>query len=183
MEWIVAPGRRILQEARDVGVVGDEWFLSLGDAMAGLGQWVGREAGILSGSARAAMGTTIVFTRRLARRASSGTPTDSGPSVGTGADLAPDAAPDSMTPDGPADPLEFPPGGGLDLVAGLPASWRGVEIDGAASDPAGVRPVLEALGTVVAQHERDAFGGLEGDERFWILMDLLNQLARDRGSH
>ena len=48
-----------------------------------------------------------------------------------------------------------------------------------AGDPAGVVPLLQALGDVVADYEDEGYAGLQEDERFWAVLGLIQLLTNE----
>ena len=54
----------------------------------------------------------------------------------------------------------------------------GSDRPGAIANPAGVVPLVQAMGYIVAAHADAAYTTLAEDERLWTLIDLLQPLSR-----
>lgn len=110
----------------------------------------------LAESALAALSVARSSTRRRS---------ESDPSSRSGVDLVSAVAADSW------DPLAS--GARVRAETGLDPEPE--ESDG--HEP-GVAPLLRALGRIVAEHRSASYATLDGDERFWTLLSLLQTLRR-----
>lgn len=172
----------VTRRARELADTGDRWFLSLAGGLVRVGGWARREADIAAESAVAAFSTTVKVAKKLTRARAEG-PVRERAGVSTSVESRASA----VRPGAPRGPV---PLRDIDLMAAMPASaWEvatrerwatgrddATPIDDAPS-PAGVTPLLQALGRTVADHTRAGYSTLHGDERFWTLIRLLHQLA------
>ncbi len=147
-----------LEQARQLADAGDRWLVSLGRSVERLGTWVGQPAGTDAATDRAPRGRS---TQRCHRRSHS----DRRPSPST-------CTKTSRT--------------NLGLISALPATLSkspGPDDElppasDAADHPAGVLPLVQALGRVVADHQDGGYASLVKDERLWTLLDLLYVLSQ-----
>ena len=173
-------GARILGEARRVADTGDRWFVRFGGSFGRMGRWFRREATVVSDSASAAFATTMEVGRKL-----TGQPKR---------EVAPARLPQERWPNSPvfSGSAAEAQGTHVDLLAatplsqGLPAPACEEPSDAETAEPssaatggrpAGVVPLLRALGRVVHEHAPRGYESLARDERFWALSRLLNVLA------
>lgn len=168
----------VARRARELADTGDRWFLSFADGLVRVGGWARREADIAADSAVSAFSTTVRVAKKLSRTAAE-----------PAKRKKPKRRPKSATR-GRGDSSEPPRWQGIDLMAAMPASawesatrerWSTERAEAPFADatpsPAGVVPVLVALGRTVADHGRAGYATLQKDERFWTLIRLLHQLG------
>ena len=146
--------------AREIAELGDRWFLSLAAGVGRAGGWVRREADIVADSAVAAFATTMMVAKKLTAFAASGLEPPKAKS----------AREEEASPPPPALVEGLPLGLGL-LHAQAPDGRRG-------ASPAGIVPLLQALGRTVARHTEAGYASLQEDPRFWTLIDLVQRLGR-----
>jgi hypothetical protein len=173
-----AKTRRVVDHAREIADIGDHWFLSMAAGLGRAGIWARKEADIAADSAVAAFATTMMVAKKLMalsvvglesgapRRRDRGEPR---PSEGTGSfrpEVTLDLVPANRADDG--------------RRVGASASERlGVKQDSlAVPGPAGVVPLLQALGRTVATHAQAGYASLQEDPRFWTLVHLVQTLGR-----
>lgn len=185
--------KRVTRHVREIADAGDRWFLSVAGGLGRLGGWARREADIAADSAVAAFATTVSVAKKLAG-------SDANPAAeraSSSARAAPRRA--SKSRRGPASEGDDSEGSsqrsperGIDLLpavrAGDPsakAGPRSPELEGVPAphdpskrSPAGVVPLLQALGRTVADHTHENYASLQQDERFWTLIHLLQMLRR-----
>jgi hypothetical protein len=163
-QWMT-PSRRAVDHAREIADVGDRWFLSVTGGVVGIGGWARREAWIVADSAVAAFATTVNVAKKLAA------------AEGTGPSPRRPAAPD-VDESAPPPPR---PGDTLDLLCAIRETEGPPEpglrcAEPNAPNPAGVVPLLQALGRTVARHT-PRYASLQEDPRFWTLIHLLQRLG------
>lgn len=146
--------RRLLEEARLVADTGDRWLVSAAHGVQRAGTWARRELVIIGDSARAAWHTTVDVSRRLA---------PGGPQVAPR--LGAEQPPAGVGPAGRG----FT---GLDLLPATP-------VDAARSHAPHGGPRLELLlrmlSELVSEYGVRRYAALEGDDRFWTLINLLQR--------
>jgi len=172
----------VAQRARELADTGDRWFLSVADGLLRVGGWARKEADIAADSAVSAFATTADVAKKLTgvapKRPRSGSSKRKSAPKKVTADEQPKEASDPV--DASDDPRTR-----IGLMAALPIdAWHDghVEIESMLAslgrNPAGVVPLLQALGRTVADHTRAGYATLQRDERFWTLIHLLQVLGR-----
>ena len=173
----------MVEHAREIANVGDEWFLSVASGLGRAGGWARKEADIVADSAVAAFATTMTVAKKLMSLATVG--------------LEPADAPRLREAGTPAEQEEPPPFERevtLDLVSAIRPDdgddsdavdatstdeWLGIRHDRlAVRSSAGVVPLLQALGRTVANHAQAGYASLQEDRRFWSLVHLVQTLGR-----
>jgi hypothetical protein len=159
------PLSSLSQHAREIADVSDRWFLSVTGGVVGIGGWARREAWIVADSAVAAFATTVNVAKKLAAVEGSR------PLV---------KRPAALDVDEPSPPPPRP-GDTLDLLCAIRESEGPPEpglrcAETNAPNPAGVVPLLQALGRTVARHT-PRYASLQEDPRFWTLIHLLQRLG------
>jgi hypothetical protein len=162
VKWI-AEKSRVVDHARHVADVSDRWFLAVTGGIVSVGSWAQKEAWIVADSAVAAFATTVDVAKKMSS--------------------AEGAAPSRVREREEHRPTS------LDLVAAvraldaseadLGARWTdGLVRDPARANPAGVVPLLQALGRTVSKHTHAGYASLGEDPRFWTLIHLLQNLGQ-----
>jgi hypothetical protein len=166
-----AKAPRMVDHAREIAELGDRWFLSVAAGVGRAGGWARHEADIVADSAVAAFGTTITVAKKLT-------------ALATG-NLGPAREDDAPSPDEPALPEGSPLGFGLlhgeapDRPDAPDAAALGIGRDARpGASPAGIVPLLQALGRTVSRHTQAGYASLQEDPRFWTLIQLVQTLGR-----
>jgi hypothetical protein len=177
IEWM-AKRSRALEHAREIADVSDRWFLSVTGGVAGVGGWARREAWIVADSAVAAFATTVNVAKKLAAAEPPRPP-------------ARQALPAEPLSPSPSPSLAPRAGETLDLLCAVYGEREEAEerngdealppegvrcTEPHARNPAGVVPLLQALGRTVAKHT-PRYASLQEDPRFWTLIHLLQGLG------
>jgi hypothetical protein len=163
------PSTSVVRRAREIADTGDRLFLSVAGGLGRIGGWARREADIAADSAAAAFTTTVHVARKLTGLEAPR------PRPRAARKPSPAKRASARRRDGTLDPSAVPT-----LAWSMPddpAKLRN-EQSGAAIHPAGVVPLLQALGRTVADHTQRGYATLEQDERFWTLIHLLQLLSR-----
>jgi hypothetical protein len=173
-----AKTRRVADHAREIADIGDHWFLSVASGLGRAGLWARKEADIAADSAVAAFATTMMVAKKL--MAFSVVGLESAPprasvrgersrhegSAASSQHAALDLVPAIRAHDG-------------ERVESRPAERWGVKQNSlAVPGPAGVVPLLQALGRTVANHAQAGYASLQEDPRFWTLVHLVQTLGR-----
>jgi hypothetical protein len=160
----------LIKQAQQIADLGDRWFLGVARRLERIGVWARSEADVAADSARAALATTVVITRRLTRQqARAESETNSASDSRTSERRRRISEPNIDVLD--ANPVKSPRKRRERNAVSVAAKAERF-------NPPGLVPLLRALGRVVAVHAPD-FAALENDERFWTLLSVLQSLRKD----
>ena len=174
----IAKTRRVVDHAREIAEIGDQWFLSLAVGLGRAGGWARKEADIAADSAVAAFATTMGLAKKLMALSTVGFEPKTSRSRKDG-NASRHKGSGSVRPEVTLDLVSaILPGDGDADEVGI-ADTLGIKQDTlAVPRPAGIVPLLQALGRTVATHAQAGYSSLQEDPRFWTLVHLVQALGR-----
>jgi hypothetical protein len=153
--------RRVVEHAREIAAMGDQWFLSLATGLGRAGGWARKEADIAADSAVAAFATTMMVAKKLVALSAVGFEAAAPSRRNDGAPGRQDGS-GSFGPELTLDLVPATIPGNADFAEARVVERLGVRHDSlAVPSRAGVVPLLQALGRTVATHAQAGYASLQ----------------------
>jgi hypothetical protein len=166
-----------VDHAREIAETGDQWFLSLAAGLGRAGGWARKEADIAADSAVAAFATTMLVAKKLIALSVVGLEPRTPLSHNDGEPVRHKGS-GSVRPEVTLDLVSAIRPDDGDYLDARVAERLGVKQDDPpVPRPAGVVPLLQALGRTVATHAQAGYASLQEDPRFWTLVHLVQALG------